>query len=182
MFRCSVWDWTHKKRLRLFRNGNPKGTSITSLQIINQNVGGIITTGSGKCYNDTSMTTDFPISFYVADGIVRLYRNYDPLVDTGSVQMVSSFRGLNEIVPMRHGSGVVMDWKQSAGILLVGGDSKVIKTWDAQTEMQGLVCLLQGWVLFIAHSSLGSGYCVRCTCNFNCIRPRLHTNLCCRIR
>lgn len=49
--------------------------------------------------------------------------------------------GLNEIVPMRHGSGVVMDWKQSAGILLVGGDSKVIKTWDAQTEMQGLVCL-----------------------------------------
>ncbi|KAE9393049.1 WD40 repeat-like protein [Gymnopus androsaceus JB14] len=115
----TVWDWTHKKRLRLFCNGNPKGTSITSLHIINQNVGGIITTTS-------------------ADGIVRLYRNYDPLLDPGPVQMDSSFRGLNEIVPLRHSSGVVTDWKQSSGILLVGGDSKVIKTWDAQTEIQGL--------------------------------------------
>ncbi|KAF9058349.1 hypothetical protein BDP27DRAFT_1344006 [Rhodocollybia butyracea] len=115
----TVWDWTRKKRLRSFRNGNPKGTSITSLHIINQNVGGIITTGS-------------------ADGVVRLYRNYDPSLDPGPVQMVSSFRGLNEIVPMRHGSGVIMDWKQSTGILLVGGDSKSIKTWDAQTEIQGL--------------------------------------------
>ncbi|KAJ3774118.1 hypothetical protein FB446DRAFT_492928 [Lentinula raphanica] len=115
----TVWDWTRKKRLRSFRNGNPKGTSITSLHIINQNVGGIITTGS-------------------ADGVVRLYRNYDPLLDPGPVQMVSAFRGLSEIVPMRHGAGLVMDWKQSTGILLVGGDSKVIKTWDAQTEIQGL--------------------------------------------
>ncbi|KIK63862.1 hypothetical protein GYMLUDRAFT_40943 [Collybiopsis luxurians FD-317 M1] len=114
----TVWDWTHKKRLRSFRNGNQAGTSITSLHIINQNVGGIITTGS-------------------ADGVVRLYRNYDPLLDPGPVQMVSSFRALNEIVPTRHGSGMVMDWKQSAGILLVGGDSKVVKAWDAQTE-QGL--------------------------------------------
>jgi len=31
-----------------------------------------------------------------------------------------------------------MDWKQSGGILLVGGDSRVIKVWDAGTETQGL--------------------------------------------
>jgi len=31
---------------------------------------------------------------------------------------------------------MVMDWKQTAGVLLVGGDSKVIKVWDAQTETQ----------------------------------------------
>ena len=53
--------------------------------------------------------------------------------------MVSAFRGLNEIIPVRHGAGVVMDWKQSTGILLVGGDSRVIKAWDAGTETQGLV-------------------------------------------
>jgi len=44
----SVWDWQHRKRLNYFCNGNPKGTSITSLEIINQDVGGIILTGSGK--------------------------------------------------------------------------------------------------------------------------------------
>lgn len=43
----SVWDWLAKKRLNYFCNGNPRGTSITSLDIINQDVGGLILTGSG---------------------------------------------------------------------------------------------------------------------------------------
>ena len=77
---------------------------------------------------------------FVADGIVRLYRNYDPTLEQGPLQMVSAFRGLNEIVQARQGTGLVMDWKQSAGTLLLGGDSRVIKVWDAQTETQGLVC------------------------------------------
>ncbi|KAF8971831.1 hypothetical protein BDZ97DRAFT_1785365 [Flammula alnicola] len=105
----SVFDWNLRKRLNHFCNGNPKGTSITALEIINQDVGGIILTGS-------------------ADGIVRLYRNYDPTIEQGPLQMVSAFRGLNEIVQSRQGSGLVMDWKQSAGTLLIGGDSRVIKT------------------------------------------------------
>ena len=40
---------------------------------------------------------------------------------------------------MQKGSGLVLDWKQSTGSLLVGGDSRVIKVWDAQTETQILV-------------------------------------------
>jgi hypothetical protein len=53
--------------------------------------------------------------------------------------MVSSFRGLNEVIQLQKGSGLVLDWKQSTGNLLVGGDSRVIKVWDAQTETQSLV-------------------------------------------
>jgi regulator-associated protein of mTOR len=56
--------------------------------------------------------------------------------------MVSAFRGLTELVSIRQGSGVVMDWKQTAGILLVGGDSRIIKVWDAQTETPTLVSSL----------------------------------------
>lgn len=115
----SVWDWLAKKRLNYFCNGNSRGTSITSLDIINQDVGGLILTGS-------------------ADGIVRMYRNYDPTLEQGPLQMVSAFRGLNEVVQLRQGTGMIMNWKQSAGTLLVGGDSRVIKVWDAQTETQGL--------------------------------------------
>lgn len=74
-----------------------------------------------------------------ADGVVRLYRNYDPALSQGPVQMVSSFRGLGEVVPMKRGSGMVMDWKQTGGTLLVGGDSKIIRVWDAHTETQVLV-------------------------------------------
>lgn len=115
----SVWDWSLKKRLNYFCNGNPKSTSITALQIINQDVGGIIMTGS-------------------ADGVIRLYRNYDPATGQGPVQLVSAFRGLSEVIQMKKGSGVVMDWKQSGGSLLVGGDSKIIRVWDAHTETQVL--------------------------------------------
>lgn len=79
------------------------------------------------------------VTLVSADGVVRLYRNYDPTLDQGPLQMVSSFRALNEMVQSPQGSGLVMDWKQSAGMLLVGGDSRVIKAWDAQTETQGLV-------------------------------------------
>jgi len=37
------------------------------------------------------------------------------------------------MVQLHQGSGLVMDWKQSAKVL-VGGDYHVIKMWDAQTE------------------------------------------------
>ncbi|KAI0931160.1 hypothetical protein AcV5_005293 [Taiwanofungus camphoratus] len=113
----TVWDWMHRRRLSRFSNGNPRGTSITSLHIINQDVGGIILTGA-------------------ADGVIRLYRNYDPSLSNSGAQMVSSFRGANEVIQVHRGSGVVTDWKQSGGSLFVGGDSRIIRIWDAHTESQ----------------------------------------------
>ncbi|KAI0066602.1 hypothetical protein BV25DRAFT_1820620 [Artomyces pyxidatus] len=113
----SVWDWSKRQRLCSFHNGNPKRASITSVQIINQDVGGLLLVSS-------------------ADGMIRLYRNYDPATSATPVQMVSAFRGLNEIISMPRGSGTVVDWKQSGGFLLVGGDSRTIRVWDAHTEAQ----------------------------------------------
>lgn len=53
--------------------------------------------------------------------------------------MVSSFRGLNEVIRMRNGAGVVTSWKQSGGLLFVGGDSRIVRVWDAHTESQIMV-------------------------------------------
>ena len=78
----------------------------------------------------------------LADGIVRLYRNYDPSLSNGPVQMVSSFRGANEMLQMQRGSGVITDWRQTGGTLLVGGDSRVVRVWDAHTESQVMVSAL----------------------------------------
>ncbi|KAI0770609.1 raptor N-terminal caspase like domain-containing protein [Fomes fomentarius] len=113
----TVWDWIKRKRLNRFFNGNPRGTSITSLHIINQDAGGIILTGA-------------------ADGMIRLYRNYDPSLCSGPVQMVSAFRGLNKVLQVYRGSGVITDWKQAGGTLMVGGDSRIVHVWDAHTESQ----------------------------------------------
>ena len=71
--------------------------------------------------------------------MIRLYRSYDPATSNTDVQMVSAFRGLSEIINVRRGSGVVVDWKQAGGFLLVGGDSRIIRVWDAHTEAQLLV-------------------------------------------
>jgi regulator-associated protein of mTOR len=131
VFTPSVYDWSTRKRLTQWCNGNPRGTSITSMHIINQDVGGIVVVGS-------------------SEGIVRLYRNFDPVLEQGPVQTVTAFRALNEVIQMRQGAGVTLDWKQSAGTLLVGGDSRVIKVWDAQTETQGLVSARSH------HTTLGS--------------------------
>jgi len=60
----SVYDWHRRKRLNYFCNGNYKGTSITALELINQDVGGIIMTGSGNlqlfhCTRGNNLKLDF---------------------------------------------------------------------------------------------------------------------------
>ena len=44
----SVYDWLHKRKVSQFFNGNPLGSSITSLHFINEEVAGIILTGAGE--------------------------------------------------------------------------------------------------------------------------------------
>jgi regulatory associated protein of mTOR len=78
-------------------------------------------------------------SFSLADGIARLYRNYDSTLEQGPIQMVSAFHALNEMISVRRGSGLLLDWRQSGGSLLAGGDSRIIRHWDAHTESQTLV-------------------------------------------
>ena len=96
--------------------------------------------------------------------------------------MVSAFRALNEVIPIRQGTGMVIDWRQAAGTLLVGGDSRVIKVWDAQTETQGLVSTILSVTIFAADEYfLGFGYQFRQPCHLDLLGPPLqpdfHRNL-----
>ncbi|KZV72684.1 hypothetical protein PENSPDRAFT_750813 [Peniophora sp. CONT] len=113
----TVFDWSKRAQLTSFHNGNPKGATITSVQFINQDVGGLILISS-------------------ADGMIKLYRNYDPATSDTPVQMVSAYRGLNDIIRIPRGSGVVVNWKQAGGFLHISGDTRIIRVWDAHTETQ----------------------------------------------
>ena len=55
---CSVYDWLHRRKVSQFFNGNPLGTSITSLHFINEDVGGIILTGAGVLLNRRNGAVD----------------------------------------------------------------------------------------------------------------------------
>lgn len=116
-FTCSVWDWAKKKRLACFDNGNPEGTSVTSLHFVNEETQALILTAS-------------------ADGMVKVFNNYDPEMafDDYPIEMCSSFRALPRLSMSEHRSGIVTDWLQPYGLLVVGGDSRTIKIWDAHKE------------------------------------------------
>jgi len=51
------------------------------------------------------------------------------------VNLVSAFRGLNDLVPSNKNSGLVINWQQGQGKFLVAGDVKAIRIWNAATEI-----------------------------------------------
>jgi regulatory associated protein of mTOR len=109
----NVWDWRNGSRLNRFSNGNPSGAKINDLRLINEDDSALLMTGS-------------------ADGIVKIYRNYESRQD---VQLVSTFRALTDMQPRGGVSGgLVAEWLQGQGKLIVGGDEKVIRVWNAATE------------------------------------------------
>lgn len=53
--------------------------------------------------------------------------------------MVTSFRLLPVLVPTKRGSGMVLDWQQNGGVIIAGGNSRIIRLWDAHKERMLLV-------------------------------------------
>ena len=118
-------------------------------------------------------------SLLSADGIVRLYRNYDPDTSLDPVQMVSSFRALTEVTRMKRGTGLVTSWKQHDGHLLVSGDSHVVKVWDGHTESLVLVSAeTYSNDETAKENNIGFGYMHRCSRHGHGIRRgRIHALL-----
>ncbi|KAL8778808.1 MAG: hypothetical protein Q9213_007243, partial [Squamulea squamosa] len=108
-----IWDWTNHTRLCRFSNGNPPGSRINEARFINEDDSALLLTGS-------------------SDGIVKIFRNYE---SEKNIELVSAFRALTDLVPSTKNAGLVLDWQQGQGKLLVAGDVKVIRVWNAATEI-----------------------------------------------
>ena len=121
----SIWNWKHSARLSRFSNGNPAGSKINEAKFINEDDQALLMTGS-------------------SDGVVKIFRNYE---SEKHVEMVSAFRALTDLVPSNKNAGLVFDWQQGQGKLLVAGDVKVIRVWNAATEICTNVCVLAAYLL-----------------------------------
>ncbi|KAF2230305.1 putative TORC1 growth control complex subunit Kog1 [Viridothelium virens] len=108
-----VWDWLHERRLNRFSNGNPKSSKITDVRLINEDDQALLMTGS-------------------SDGVIKVFRDYE---SQKKVELVSAFRALTDLVPSNRNAGLVFDWQQGRGSMLVAGDVKVIRIWNAGTEI-----------------------------------------------
>jgi regulatory associated protein of mTOR len=108
----NIWDWKKHGRLSRFSNGNPPGSKISDMKFINEDDQAILLTGS-------------------SDGVIRVYRNYD---SDERIELASSWRALTDMVPSNVNSGMVFDWQQVTGRVLVAGDVRVIRVWYAAHE------------------------------------------------
>ena len=108
-----MWDWNHQTRLNRFSNGNVLGTKISEVAFINEDDRALLMTGS-------------------SDGVVRVFRHYET---AGKTELVSAWRALTDLVDSNVNAGLVLDWQQGQGKALVAGDVKVIRIWNAATEM-----------------------------------------------
>ncbi|KAF2703927.1 WD repeat-containing protein-like protein mip1 [Pleomassaria siparia CBS 279.74] len=100
-------------RINCFSNGNPTDSKITQVRFINEDDQACLMTGS-------------------SDGVVKIFRDYDT---KGKTELVTAFRALTDLVPSNKNAGLVFDWQQGRGLVLVAGDVKVIRVWNAGTEI-----------------------------------------------
>lgn len=100
-------------RTNCFSNGNPPDSRITDVRFINEDDQALLMTGS-------------------SDGVIKIFRNYDT---KGRTELVTGFRALTDLVSSNKNAGLVFDWQQGRGLVLVAGDVKVIRVWNAGTEV-----------------------------------------------
>ncbi|CAM0135452.1 unnamed protein product [Umbelopsis sp. WA50703] len=112
----SVWNWKTSQQLSIINNHNPRNSRITDLKFINEDDVAMLLTASD-------------------DGVIRIYKGYDEYdkPDSGLVTAWRALKGMEKSSSKQ--SGMVCDWYQNRGTLLIGGDARVIKVWDAQQEL-----------------------------------------------
>ncbi|KAG2735156.1 hypothetical protein G9P44_001370 [Scheffersomyces stipitis] len=119
----SVWDWEENKIVKKFSNGNPFGTKITDMKFLNEDDLPLLLTGS-------------------SDGVIKIYKNFHNYEDESEnevndtrIELVASWRALTDLLLTSKSSGLISEWQQSRGSLLVSGDVKIIRVWDAPREL-----------------------------------------------
>lgn len=89
------------------------GSKINEVRYINEDDQALLLTGS-------------------SDGVLKLFRQYE---SAKNIEVVTAFRALPELIPSNRNAGLVLDWQQGQGKALVAGDVKVIRVWNAATEV-----------------------------------------------
>lgn len=105
----TVFDWQRNELLNRFHAGN----ELADVQFLNEDDNPLLLTAS-------------------RDGIARVYKNYGT---PDTCQIVSSWWLFADLVHHQpHNPSLHVDWLQSRGHLLVGGDARVVRVWDLARE------------------------------------------------
>lgn len=101
--------------MNTFANGSPRDIRISSMRFVNEDDVAMLLTGS-------------------SDGHVRLFRDY---YSAETVTLLSGFQGIQERISTtapKHDAGLVLEWVQGRGQILMGGNVRYMRVWDATQE------------------------------------------------
>lgn len=136
----TVWDWENSTPLQKFSNLNPPGTKITDLKFLNEDDLPLLLTGSSDGVIKIYKNFHTPKKYHsYTNG--SLYNGYKSIAnghedeDEDEIQLIASFRALTDLLLTSKGTGLISEWQQSRGSLLVSGDVKIIRIWDAPREL-----------------------------------------------
>ncbi|EPX74876.1 WD repeat protein [Schizosaccharomyces octosporus yFS286] len=107
-----VWDWSRSKCLNAFKTDANLRSDVMDMQLLNEDDIALLMT-------------------VTSEGVVRLYRNYD----TEDIELVTSWNALGDLISGDRDAGLLLNWQQNCGHLLVAGDVRVIRIWDASKEL-----------------------------------------------
>ena len=82
---------------------------------------------------------------------MKVWRNYVPEagVISSSAQLVTAWQALTDMLPIAKGSGLVADWDQTLSLMYTSGDVRIVRIWDAETELRVQVQLVSVIIIII---------------------------------
>jgi len=136
----SVWNWKEGKQELHFMNYNPTNTRVTCLNLLNEHDTPLIAAGSD-------------------DGVMKMWTlsRDDP---ENKIKLLTAWRLLDDLVPVRGLSGLVLEWQKKKELLIASGNVDTIKVWDLNKELavQDISTEAQSCVTALTSDSIvGSG-------------------------
>jgi regulator-associated protein of mTOR len=119
----SVWNWESQRKLNQFTIPlSSEVSKITTMKLVNEEDEAMLMLGN-------------------SDGSIKLIKSY---WDNSTIEQVSAWRLLNELPSTRRLKNnnnefikdIVLEWQQSRGVLVAGGEHKSIVLWNASSESQ----------------------------------------------
>lgn len=114
---------------------NDSNARITAMAWVNESYDALLLLGSDdgvvRVWRDTSHS-DFTQAAPAASTTIS--PSTPPAASASSCELVTAFCSLPDIDLASRGSGTVLSWQQTAGTLVVGGNSSTIRVWDLGRE------------------------------------------------
>ncbi|XP_055346858.1 regulatory-associated protein of mTOR-like [Paramacrobiotus metropolitanus] len=111
----STWNYEKNFRVASFPNGHSRHNRISDVALLNRHYSPFILVA-------------------VDDGTVKVWKNIAFPGERKQEDLVTAWQALPEIISSHRAVGTVIDWEPMSQHLIVGGDAKLLRVWNLESE------------------------------------------------